>query len=84
VFANVFYESCQRLGADYNKVLSAAITRQVIAHDSYLKCSEQLRGFGGKCLPKDTEAFAEFLKQHNVHNTLFDAILNDNNTFIKK
>jgi UDPglucose 6-dehydrogenase len=84
VFANIFYESCQHLDADYNKVLSAATTRNVIAHDSYLKCSDQLRGFSGRCLPKDAQTFTEFLKQLNVHNTLFDAILNDNNTFIKK
>jgi UDPglucose 6-dehydrogenase len=84
VFANVFYESCQLLGADYNKVLGAAITRNVVAHDSYLKCSDDLRGFEGKCLPKDTRAFAEFLRQSNIPSTLFDSILNDNQYFVEK
>jgi UDPglucose 6-dehydrogenase len=81
VFANIFYESCKHKGADYNKVLQAAITRDAIGHDNYLKCTESMRGFNGKCLPKDTQAFTEFLKRSGISNDLFKSILDDNERF---
>lgn len=84
VFANAFYESCTQQGADYSKVLDCAISRNVIANDSYLKCSENLRGFGGKCLPKDTQSFTAFLARSNIPHSLFQSILDDNNHYVKQ
>lgn len=84
VFANIMYEACIQKNADYEKILAAATTRNVIQHDNYLKCSKTLRGFGGKCLPKDTRAFTTFLNDMQIQNTLFESILNDNEYFITK
>jgi UDPglucose 6-dehydrogenase len=77
VFANGFYDTCRALGADYTKVKNAMVLRDTI-DDHYLDCREDMRGFGGMCLPKDTSAFAALVKQLGLESTLFDAILEDN------
>jgi UDPglucose 6-dehydrogenase len=81
VFANGMFEVCQQLGADYQNVLQAATRRNGILPD-YLLCSKNYRGFGGHCLPKDTEAFDSFVKTLGLTNlSLFSAIINDNRNF---
>lgn len=82
-FANGMFEVCEQLGADYQKVFNASILRSTIAPE-YLRCSQYLRGFGGHCLPKDSQAFALLVKQLGLdHITLFDAIIEDNKHHLK-
>ena len=61
IFANIAYEVCKALGADYNNVYNA-ITKRDCINPAYLMCNENLRGFGGHCLPKDTSAWANLVK----------------------
>lgn len=84
VFANAYYEICELLGVSYDRVLNAAITLPYIQHDSYLKCNQNLRGYTGKCLPKDIKAFGTFAKNLNLPITLFDAVINDNERYNKQ
>ena len=79
-FANAFYEVCQASGADYTTVKNAMIQRDHI-FDKYLDCNENLRGFGGMCLPKDTSAMSAFAKEHGLPIELFRAIVDDNNRY---
>jgi UDP-glucose 6-dehydrogenase len=80
-FANVFYDSCCAVGADYSKILNAATKKSVIGHDHYLKCNNSLRGYQGKCLPKDIEAFSTFLNKIDCQNNIFPSIINDNKKY---
>lgn len=84
VFANAYYEVCQKLQADYDTVLESATSISTIGSDQYLKCNDQLRGFAGKCLPKDIEAFNSFVKQLNLPITIFEATINDNKLYTKQ
>lgn len=84
VFANLFYEVCQKVDAEYDEVLRSATALSTIGNASYLKCNKKLRGFGGKCLPKDVEAFNNFIKDLDVPATLLDSIINDNEYYKKK
>jgi UDPglucose 6-dehydrogenase len=77
VFACQFYDVCKDLGADYTAIKSAVVHRHNI-EDAYLDANEHLRGFGGSCLPKDTEAFASFVEQMNLNLPLFSTIVNIN------
>lgn len=80
-FFNQLYDICQQNGADYKMV------RQMITHDSRIGNSHTLvpgldgeRGFGGACLPKDTEAFVQYA---NNIDTPF-SVLNESVEYNKK
>jgi len=77
VFACQFYDVCKKLGADYTAIKSAVVHRHNI-EDAYLDANEQLRGFGGSCLPKDTKAFASFVNLLGLNLPLFQAIVDIN------
>jgi len=79
-FSNIFYEICQKLGGDYTKIKDAYVLTKKI-NDLYLDVNPNLRGFGGPCLPKDTEALVELLKQLELEFDLFESIVKDNKRF---
>ena len=79
-FANVMYEVCKSLGADYSKVKDTFILRKTTT-DMYMDVNENFRGFGGVCLPKDTAALAALVKELNLDIELFNTIQNENKKF---
>lgn len=83
-FANDMFELCNALGADYQQVFNAVSHRKTIGRD-YLRCSNTMRGFGGTCLPKDTQALATLFSKLNLgHVELLAAIINDNKHHTKE
>ena len=77
VFANVFYEICKKLNANYSKVKDAYI--KTGRHgDMYLDVSEDLRGYGGPCLPKDTRAIIGLMDRLNIDMDFFKTVDSDN------
>lgn len=77
VLANHFYDISKKVNADYDKIISAYLK---VNHDQhYLDVNENLRGFGGKCLPKDLEFLIKSMKHLNIDQSYFNAIRNDNN-----
>lgn len=80
VFANCFYEVCLNLKVDYNKILKTYLLRK-LSTGNYLNCSKTLRGFGGKCLPKDLRALSYCSKKLSKKISFFDNILNQNKKF---
>lgn len=77
IFANIAFEVCAKLGADYNAVYNAIIKRDCI-NPAYLMCNDNLRGFGGHCLPKDTSAWANLVKNLGLDYTMIQAVIDDN------
>jgi len=80
VFANAMYEICQRLGADYDLIKDTYLIRGTASPD-YLDCSENIRGYGGMCLPKDVRAMDALIKKLNLPLELFEAVDHDNGQF---
>ncbi len=80
MFANGFYDVCKKLGADYTAVKNAAVSRGTIK-DMYLDCNDNFRGFGGVCLPKDSQAFANLAKTLGVEASIFESIVEDNKLY---
>ena len=80
VFANQMHDICKAMGIEWS-VISDIITTpqdQPIG-DSHLNPIMGLnRGFGGKCLPKDTLALRELARNLGVDYDLLDAVQNDN------
>lgn len=77
IFANVTYEVCKKLDANYMNVYNA-ITKRECFNSAYLMANENMRGFGGHCLPKDTSAWNNLIKNLGLDFTLIDAVINDN------
>ena len=74
--ANHFYELSQAVGANYNQVLETYL--QVNHDQNYLEVNETMRGFGGKCLPKDLDFLINTFNQLKLTQTYFTAIREDN------
>lgn len=81
-FANITYEVCKALNSDYDKVYNA-ITQRTCFNPAYLRCNENIRGFGGHCLPKDTSAYDYLIKKLGMPYKLIETILSDNQEFTK-
>jgi UDPglucose 6-dehydrogenase len=76
VFANHMYELSKRVGADYKNVLDAYL--QVNHDQNYLEVNENLRAFGGKCLPKDLDFLINTFASLGISQTYFTAMKEDN------
>jgi len=59
VFANQIYDLCQAVGVDYDVVKEAAAADKRIGRSHLEVFHKGYRGYGGKCLPKDTRALIE-------------------------
>jgi UDPglucose 6-dehydrogenase len=79
LFANSFGTICNRSNIDYSKVLRA-YELENIAETAYLGYSQELKGFGGMCLPKDLLAFSKLTEDTKVN--LFNFIFEENKKFI--
>jgi UDPglucose 6-dehydrogenase len=79
-FANVMYEICEKLDCDYTTIKNAYVkTGKTV--DMYLDVNPDLRGYGGMCLPKDTQAIAALIKALNLNYDLIQSIHDDNSKF---
>ena len=77
IFANYMFEISQRLNADYNQILDAYLQTQK-STGNYLSVNENLRGFGGMCLPKDTTAISKLSEKLGIPFELISTVLSDN------
>lgn len=79
-FANSFFEVCQKLGANYTNVKNCMTLLDHIP-DKYLDCNKSFRGFGGMCLPKDTNALNKLCETLGVDVGFFKSILEENDKY---
>ena len=80
IFANQMYDICQSLDEDWStiKQIITAKQQQPIG-DSHLDPIFGLyRGFGGKCLPKDSQALGVLAENLGCKYEILDAIQSDN------
>jgi len=82
IFANIAYEVCKKLGVHYDAVYNA-ISKRECFNPAYLSCNENLRGFGGHCLPKDTSAWANLIRNLGLEYGMIDAVIKDNEKLSK-
>lgn len=71
-FANYFYDYCQKLGIKYEEVKKMAAADHRIG-DYHLEVTT-LRGFGGKCFPKDLVAIIGEFKKMGVDTSLLETM----------
>ena len=80
VYSNIVYEVAQKFGCDYQAIKDAYVKTGRHA-DMYLDINPDMRGYGGACLPKDTKAWIQLLKDIDLNYELFSAVHNDNKKF---
>ncbi len=78
-FFNEMAEVCEKIGAN-EKMVSLGVKKDKRIGEYGTKAG---RPFGGKCLPKDTKAFAAFLKTLNIEPDLLQATLDINDKVSK-
>ena len=80
IFANQMFDICNGLGEDWDKIreIITAEQRQQIGESHLNPIFGLNRGFGGKCLPKDTMALKVLANELGVEYELFSAIQSDN------
>jgi len=84
IFSNQMYDLCKALGIDYE------IVRECVAEDKRITPSHMdifhggYRGYGGKCLPKDTKSLITFADEHGVDLKLLKIVEDINSDLIKK
>lgn len=76
IFANEIYDLCQKLGIKYEEVKKMAIMDKRI-FDSHLDITS-LRGFGGKCFPKDTVALLGLYRKLGIDSSLLTTVWKKN------
>lgn len=72
VFANHYYDICEKYDADYDVLLDSFYKSK--NGQSYMNVNENLRGYGGKCLPKDIDFAIDIFDDCK----LFQSIKEDN------
>lgn len=82
IFANQMYDMCQALGVDYDQVSEAAAADKRIGRSHLKVLHKGYRGYGGKCLPKDTRALIELGERLGVEMALLKRVEELNNRLI--
>lgn len=65
-FFNQIYDLCQETGIDYNSIKEVAENDPWIGREHLDPLTDGYRGFNGKCLPKDTEAFIKWASVRGI------------------
>ena len=76
-FANIAYDVCGKLGANYMNVYKA-ITKRECFNPAYLMANKNMRGYGGHCLPKDTSAWNNLIKRLGLPYNMIQSVIDDN------
>lgn len=82
VFANQMYDMCQAIGVDYDVVKESAAADKRIGRSHLEVFHKGYRGYGGKCLPKDTRALIELGDKLGVEMALLKRVEELNNALV--
>ena len=85
--SNHYYEVCKKEGLDYERVLKAALASKWVGvpmgrHYRVIKHKGK-RGFGGKCFPKDINAWIQYLDGNQLDASLPRAVRKMNRRILK-
>jgi UDPglucose 6-dehydrogenase len=84
VFANTFYDLCKALKIDYKKVSEAVVKDPRIGNSHFDIFHNGYRGYGGSCLPKDTNSLLKFGKKIGANLELLESMRKINLKLLKE
>ena len=68
-YANQFFDLCDKAGIDYETVKECGKAEPWMGDMHWEIFHRGYRGYGGKCLPKDTRALIQLAKKHGIDMT---------------
>lgn len=83
-FANQFYDLCQKLGIDYEEIKECAKAEPMMGINHWEIFHKGYRGYGGKCLPKDTRTIIKLANEVGFDFSLLRIADEYNNELVKK
>lgn len=81
-YANQMFDLCQKLGIDYDEVKECAKAEPWMGTHHWEIFHKGYRGYGGKCLPKDTRAIVQLAEKNEVDLSVLKAAENYNNSLV--
>ena len=84
VFANEFYELCQKLGINYEEVKAGVGRDKRIGPSHFDIFTDNYQGYGGSCFPKDINSLIQFADSKKVNLPLLKAMRKINRKLLKK
>jgi len=66
IFFNQIYDIMERAGGDYETVRSIVVEDKMIGNSHSFIFHKGYRGYGGKCLPKDTYSLIDFARRLGI------------------
>lgn len=82
-FANQFYDLCQKIGVNYDEIKECAKAEPMMGTNHWEIFHKGYRGYGGKCLPKDTRTMIKLAKEAGLDFSLLCAAEEYNNKLIQ-
>jgi len=83
VFANQMYDLCEKIGANYDRVMESSAADKRIGRSHLEVMHKGYRGYGGKCLPKDIKALIKFAEQQGIDLKIHKTAEEINNQLMK-
>lgn len=81
-FANQIFDLCQKLGIDYETVKECAKAEPMVGKTHLEIVHKGYRGYGGKCLPKDTRALIQLGRSVGSAMTVLETAEQYNNQLV--
>lgn len=81
---NHYYEVCQKEGIDYDSTIKSATASKYLNPYYTNIWHKGYRGFGGKCFPKDINAWLQYLQKNKIDDTLFKAVRDMNRKILQE
>lgn len=79
IFFNQMYDLCEKLGLDYDAIRECAAADPWVGGQHTTVWHKGYRGYGGKCLPKDTRALMQFSRERGAPPELLETVERVNN-----
>ncbi len=79
-FFNEFRTACNALNVNPENIFPLVVQSAEASWNTNYGIKD-LGAYGGSCLPKDTLAFFNFMKKHNIHMDMLNSIIKVNNTY---
>ena len=84
--SNLYYDVCQKEGLDYDRVCKAMVASKwvgpVMGRHYRVIFHKGKRGIGGKCFPKDLNAWIEYCNENKIDARLFEAARDYNRSLL--